>query len=100
MDGELTHLVSSVRRHKYGHIILSMKVSRIAKVAGASLVGFCAVSLVADKASVAPMASQVAGFVGAFLGSFVAGRRSRKSEAAITGNQPTRDDSATSGPLH
>jgi uncharacterized membrane protein YeaQ/YmgE (transglycosylase-associated protein family) len=53
-----------------------MKVSRIAKVAGASLAGFCAVSLAADKANVGPLISQMAGFVGAFLGSLVAGRRS------------------------
>jgi uncharacterized membrane protein YeaQ/YmgE (transglycosylase-associated protein family) len=55
-----------------------MKVSRITKVAGASLVGFVAVALVADKASAGQAASQAAGFVGAFLGSLVASRRTRK----------------------
>jgi uncharacterized membrane protein YeaQ/YmgE (transglycosylase-associated protein family) len=63
-----------------------MKVSRIAKVAGASLVGFVAVSLAADKASVAPMASQVAGFVGAFFGSLVASRRAGSKDGRSGGS--------------
>jgi hypothetical protein len=49
-----------------------MKLSKITKVAGASLLGFCAVSLAADKLPLNPVASQVAGFAGAFLGSLVA----------------------------
>jgi len=52
-----------------------MKISKITKVAGASLVGFCAVSLAADKVDLGPLASQVAGLVGALLGSIVAKRR-------------------------
>lgn len=47
------------------------------KIAGASLIGFCAVSFGADKANLNPMASQVAGFIGAFLGTLAAQRRSR-----------------------
>ena len=52
-----------------------MKVSRIAKIGGASLLGLCAVSLGVDKANLSPVISQAAGFVGAFLGSLAAQRR-------------------------
>src|SRR5947208_51501 len=65
-----------------------MKVSRIAKVAGASLAGFVTVALVADKVNAGQAASQVAGFVGAFLGSLAAGRQSRGSESANSSNPP------------
>jgi hypothetical protein len=54
------------------------KNSRIIKVAGFSLVGFCAVALAADKASLAPEVAQVAGFCGAFVGAIVGrGRAAR-----------------------
>ena len=55
-----------------------MKISRISKIAGAGLLGFCAVSLGVDKANLGPAASQAAGFVGAFLGSIAAQRRQLK----------------------
>ena len=61
-----------------------MKISKITKVAGASLLGFCAVSLAADKISLNPLASQIAGFAGAFLGSLVAQTRARKKASAPT----------------
>jgi len=61
-----------------------MKVSKITKVAGASLLGFCAVSLAADKVALNPVASQVAGFAGAFLGSLVAKIRPRTGPSANT----------------
>ena len=49
------------------------------KVAGLSFIGFCAVSLAADKASLAPALSQVAGFCGAFAGALVGrGRGGRR----------------------
>jgi hypothetical protein len=57
-----------------------MKMSRMSKIAGAGLLGFCAVSLGMDKANLAPVASQVAGFVGAFLGSMAAQRREFKKQ--------------------
>jgi hypothetical protein len=58
------------------------KTSRIMKVAGLSFIGFCAISLAADKASLAPALSQVAGFCGAFAGALVGrGRRSRRTES-------------------
>jgi hypothetical protein len=70
-----------------------MKVSRIAKIAGASLAGFCAVSLAADKVNVAPMLSQAAGFVGAFLGSLVASRRTGEAGQGSGPATPAHTDS-------
>lgn len=52
------------------------KGSRIIKVAGLSLAGFCAVSLVADKA-LGPEAAQIAGYCGAFVGALVGRGRAR-----------------------
>jgi uncharacterized membrane protein YeaQ/YmgE (transglycosylase-associated protein family) len=54
--------------------------SKIYKVAGLSLIGFCAVSLGMDRANVGPLASQVAGFCGAFVGALVAQKRARVAE--------------------
>ena len=59
-----------------------MKISRMTKIAGASLIGFCAVSIGADKVNLNPMTSQIAGFVGAFLGSLVAQRRRSGNSSA------------------
>src|SRR5437660_6233475 len=56
-----------------------VKISRLSKIAGAGFIGFCALSLAADTVDLNPMASQVAGFIGAFLGSLVAGRRSKRT---------------------
>ena len=58
------------------------KTSRIMKVAGLSFVGFCAVSLAADKASLAPAAAQAAGFCGAFLGALVGRGKARQRSGA------------------
>ena len=73
-----------------------MKISKITKVAGAGLFGFVAVSLAADKANLAPLISQIAGFAGAFVGSLVAKRRNRKKETTMprgpaTSSPTTRD---------
>ncbi len=54
--------------------------SKIYRVAGLSLIGFCAVSLGVDRANVGPVVSQLAGFGGAFLGALVAQRRVRSFE--------------------
>ncbi len=54
-----------------------MTVSRITKVAGASLAGFVAISVAADKVNAAPNVAQIAGFIGAFLGSLVASKRQK-----------------------
>jgi hypothetical protein len=48
------------------------KNSRMLKVAGLSFVGFCAVSLAADRVSLSPAVAQLAGFGGAFLGALSA----------------------------
>jgi hypothetical protein len=57
--------------------------SKIIKVAGWSFVGFCAVSLVADKVAFGSEAAQVAGYCGAALGALVGrGRGSRRRERA------------------
>jgi len=53
--------------------------SKIYKVAGLSLIGFCAVSFGMDRANVGPLASQVAGFCGAFVGALVAQKRARSA---------------------
>jgi uncharacterized membrane protein YeaQ/YmgE (transglycosylase-associated protein family) len=53
--------------------------SKIYKVAGLSLIGFCAVSMGMDRANVGPLASQVAGFCGAFVGALVAQKRARSA---------------------
>jgi hypothetical protein len=55
-----------------------MKASKISKVAGFSFLGFCVAAATADKVNLNPLASQVAGFVGAFVGSLVATRRRSK----------------------
>ena len=52
-----------------------MKASRIVKIAGLSLAGFVAASIGADKVNLNPLASQIAGFVGAFVGTLVGRRR-------------------------
>jgi uncharacterized membrane protein YeaQ/YmgE (transglycosylase-associated protein family) len=57
-----------------------VQVSRIAKIAGVTFVGFCAASIAADKGNLGPVASQLAGFVGAFVGSLVARKRVKPDE--------------------
>lgn len=52
-----------------------MNVSRISKVAGVGVAGFIVAAGVADRLNIAPNLAQVAGFVGAFVGSLVANRR-------------------------
>jgi hypothetical protein len=60
---------------------MTMKTSAMWKVAGWGLLGFCAVSVAADRVSVGPVASEVAGLCGAFLGAW-AGRRSNPQQNA------------------
>lgn len=69
------------------------KGSRIIKVAGLSLAGFCAVSLVADKVAMSPETSQLAGYCGAFLGALVGHRRShgRRLSGAVGDSEVTED---------
>jgi hypothetical protein len=61
--------------------------SKIYRVAGLSLIGFCAVSLGVDRANAGPVVSQLAGFGGAFLGALVAQWRVR-SVKRETAKQP------------
>jgi hypothetical protein len=63
--------------------------SKIYKVAGLSLIGFCAVSLGVDRANVGPVISQLAGFGGAFLGALVAQKRVRSAARVAVKETPT-----------
>ncbi len=54
----------------------------MSKIAGLSLAGALVALIAADKVNLGPIASQVAGFAGAFLGTLVARRRmSEKTQA-------------------
>ena len=55
-----------------------MRASRITKIAGLSLAGFVASTVLADKVNPNPLVSQVAGFTGAFLGTLIGGWRARR----------------------
>ena len=63
-----------------------MKVTRIAKIAGLSVAGFCLSAAAADKINLNPAASQLAGFAGAFLGTLFA--RMRTKPASPGANDP------------
>jgi hypothetical protein len=54
------------------------------KLAGLGLLGFCAVSAVADRVNLGPTAAEAAGFCGAFLGA-LAGRRITQHQKALAG---------------
>jgi hypothetical protein len=54
-----------------------MKVTGITKIAAATLLGFVAVSIAADKINFNPALSQVAGMLGGLLGSLASHRRRR-----------------------
>jgi len=58
-----------------------VKVSRITKIAGLSLAGFVAASIVADRVPLGPVTSQLAGFAGAVLGTLAGRRRKKQPEA-------------------
>jgi hypothetical protein len=78
---------------------MMIKRSAIWKVAGFGFLGFCAVSVAADRVNLGPIASEAAGFCGAFLGAW-AGRRSnpqRKGSADELAAKPpeTPSDSTT-----
>jgi uncharacterized membrane protein YeaQ/YmgE (transglycosylase-associated protein family) len=63
-----------------------LKNSKILRVAGFSFIGFCAVSMGVDRVNIGPVASQIAGFCGAFVGGWVGARRRRvaRSEEVTT----------------
>lgn len=57
-----------------------MNTRKAGRIAGVSFVAFIATAFAATKIDLSPATSQLAGFVGAFLGSLVAnGRRARKT---------------------
>jgi hypothetical protein len=75
--------------------------SKIYKVAGLSLLGFCAVSIGVDRANIGPIATQVAGFCGAFAGALVAQARKRPAPDASAHKPETHaDTSVESYDLH
>jgi hypothetical protein len=91
----MSQLVVSIREYEG---LGSMKVSKIVKVAGASLVGFCAVSVVADRANLMPLVAQAAGVTGAFLGSLVACWRSGVSRKEVSDRGQPLTHGRDSGP--
>ena len=64
------------------------KNSRIMKIAGLSFVGFCAVSVAVDRASLSPVTSQLAGFCGAFVGALIGGRGARQQASEEKAPEP------------
>ncbi|MFL6353841.1 MAG: hypothetical protein ACJ74Z_18605 [Bryobacteraceae bacterium] len=64
-----------------------MRGPAIWKLAGLGFIGFCAFSVAADKVNLAPMASEAAGFCGAFLGA-LAGRTINRRQKAGPGDSP------------
>ena len=59
-----------------------VRVSRISKIAGLSLAGLVVASVAADKVNIGPVASQVAGFAGAFIGSLIGRRGTRTPQSS------------------
>jgi hypothetical protein len=81
---------------------MALKNSKILKVAGLSFVGFCAVSIGVDRINnLGPLASQIAGFCGAFVGGWVGARRQRAARSKEVSTNPpvpvasTPEDRAT-----
>jgi hypothetical protein len=79
---------------------VAVKKSGILKIAGLSLVGFCAVSIGVDRENVGPITSQVAGFCGAFLGGLAAHRRNRAAENGAAGPPAWSDRLRQAGYVH
>jgi uncharacterized membrane protein YeaQ/YmgE (transglycosylase-associated protein family) len=77
---------------------MAVKNAKILKIAGLSLVGFCAVSIGVDRANVGPVASQLAGFCGAFLGGWVGARRRRSAAASSKSQLPVPEPKPESVP--
>ena len=68
-----------------------MNTPKAGKIAGVAFVGFIATAFAATKFDFSPATSQMAGFVGALLGSLVANvRRPKRSRDPKTPNQPAR----------
>ncbi len=67
-----------------------MKASRISKIGGVTLAGLVAASVAADKVQLGPVASQLAGFLGAFVGTLVARRMTADRNGGSKEQNPTR----------
>lgn len=75
-----------------------MKVKTAVKTAGLSFAGYALASLFADKLPLNPMATQVAGFVGAFLGTLVGPLREQQRHAGNgNGSQQANTPAARGG---
>jgi Phytanoyl-CoA dioxygenase (PhyH) len=62
---------------------MAVNKSGMLKVAGLSLIGFCAVSIGVDRANLGPIASQIAGFSGALLGGLAARRAAAAEKSSV-----------------
>ena len=71
---------------------MSRKFGGVKTLAGLSFIGFCAASVIADRVDLNAMASQLAGFAGAFLGAVVARGRSRHKLAGTDVQSPAGSD--------
>jgi hypothetical protein len=85
---------SAARMTNQSATLARVKTARITKIAGLSFAGFVIASIVADKGNLNPLASQIAGFAGAFVGSLVGRRRAIRRIAA----QPLQRDEASVRP--
>ena len=74
-----------------------MKVKTAVKTAGLSFAGYALASIFADKLPLNPAVTQVAGFVGAFLGTLVAPWREQHRERT-DGNGAAPPPSPVQGP--
>jgi len=71
-----------------------MKVKTAIKTVGLSFAGYALASIFADKATLNPLATQVAGFVGAFLGTLATPRRERNQTADGAGQDSNTEAAA------
>jgi hypothetical protein len=78
---------------------MALKNSKILKVAGLSFVGFCAVSIGVDRINnIGPVASQIAGFCGAFIGGWAGARRRRVAQSKDANTVPQLEPVETTPP--
>jgi len=75
-----------------------MKVKTAVKTAGLSFAGYALASMFADKLPLNPMVTQVAGFVGAFLGTLVAPWREQHQNRATENGQHTAEPVPSAAP--
>ena len=88
--------LGSLQDDQLSTTLVRVKTAGIAKIAGLSFAGSVAASIVADKGNLNPLASQIAGFAGAFVGTLVGRRRAIRRIAT----QPLQRDEASVRPAH